>query len=381
MADYYKILGVSKNATQEEIKKAYKKMAVKYHPDKNQNSKEAEKKFKEINAAYEALGDPEKRKMYDQFGEDGLKGNPFQGGSGGFSGDFSDIFGSGGFGDLGDIFGDIFGGGSRGRSRRKSAPRQGGDLLVNITLSFEEAFKGVTKKIRVSRTDRCDVCHGSGAEPGTSKKTCPTCHGAGQVRMSQGFFSVSQTCPTCHGAGEIIEKPCRKCHGTGFVRGEKEIEVKIPAGINEGHKIRVAGEGNAGENNGPRGDVYLAVHLRPHTLFKRDGDDIILEIPVTYPQLVLGDTIDVPTMEGTVAMKIPAGTQSGTKLRLKGKGFPSVQRRSRGDQYVFLKLEVPKHLSKAHREKIEELKNFDEEMKKQPSLGDFFNKVKQFFKK
>jgi molecular chaperone DnaJ len=380
MADYYKILGVSKNATQEEIKKAYKKMAIKYHPDKNQNSKEAEKKFKEINAAYEALGDPEKRKMYDQFGEDGLKGNPFQGGSGGFSGDFSDIFGSGGFGDLGDIFGDFFGGG-RGRKSRRNAPRQGSDLLVNITLSFEEAFKGVTKQIKVSRTDKCDVCNGTGAKSGTSKKMCPTCHGAGQVKMSQGFFSISQTCPTCHGSGEIIDNPCIKCHGTGFIRGEKLVEVKIPAGINEGHKIRVAGEGNAGENGGPRGDVYLAVHLKPHALFKRNGDDIILEIPVTYPQLVLGDTIDVPTMDGTVAMKIPAGTQTGTKLRLKGKGFPSLQRRTNGNQYVFLRLEVPKHISKSHREKIEELKNFDEEMKKQPSLGDFFKKVKNFFKK
>lgn len=372
MADFYGVLGVSRTASNDEIKKAYKKLALKYHPDRNKGDKQAEEKFKQINEAYEALIDPEKRQMYDQFGEDGLKGNPFTGQNAGFR-DFSDMFDN-----FGDMFGDIFGG--RGSRRGRKMPRQGSDMLIHLTVTFDEAFNGVKKDIRFSRSSTCSACAGTGAESGSSKKTCPTCNGSGQVKVSHGIFALAQTCPTCHGEGEIIEKPCHQCNGTGFTREDKTVVLNVPAGISNGMKIRVAGEGNSGVNGGPRGDIYVEVRVKPHSLFERDGDDLYLEVPITYSQAVLGDSIEIPTMTGTVQMKIPAGTQPGTKMRLKDKGFPSLQRHLRGSLYVILRLEVPKNISEKHRLHIEELKSFEEDHRERPTFKDYFDKVKNLFK-
>ncbi|HNT27020.1 MAG TPA: molecular chaperone DnaJ [bacterium] len=380
MADLYGILGVRRDATLDEIKKAYRQLAIKYHPDRNKGDKAAEEKFKEINQAYEVLSDAEKRKMYDQFGEDGIKGSPFSAGAGGF--DFSDLF-SGNFGGgnagggLGDIFDEFFGGGARRRGR--TAARQGSDLLVTVTLSFDEAYLGTRRDVKVARSGRCAKCAGSGAEPGASRKTCPTCQGRGEVRVSHGFFQMAQTCPSCQGQGSIIEKPCKACQGTGYVREERELSVSIPAGIDTGQKIRMASEGNAGANGGPRGDVYLNVQVKDHPLFHRDGNDIYLELPVSYAQLTLGDTVEVPTMEGKVDLKVPSGTQPDTKMRLREKGFPAVQGRGRGNQFVVLRLEVPRNISSKHRKIVEELKGFDGELKERPFLKDFAEKVKRTF--
>ncbi len=375
LSDFYDILGVGRDASADDIKRAYRKLAVKYHPDRNSGDKAAEEKFKEINKAYEALSDPEKRKMYDQFGEDGLKGNPFQGGGTGFGGfDFGDAFG-----DFGDIFGEFFGGGSRSR-RTQNAPRQGSDILVNVKISFEEAYKGAKKSIKVARSSACERCGGNGAEPGSGRKTCPTCNGHGQVKVSQGFFAISQTCPSCQGAGTIIENRCKSCNGTGFKREEKTLEVNIPAGIDSGQKIRVSGEGNSGANGGPRGDVYLQVNVADHPVFVRDENDIYMELPISYPQAVLGDRVEIPTMTGSVEMKIPAGSQPGMKLRMKGNGFPGLGRRPKGDQFVILRLEVPKNISADHRKVVEELKRFDSETSERPFLREFAEKVKNIFK-
>jgi len=372
MADYYETLGVSKNATPEELKRAYKKNAIKYHPDKNKGDKSSEDKFKKINEAYEVLSDPEKKQIYDQFGEDGLKGQGGFGGAGGQYRDFSDVFDN-----FGDIFGDIFGG---GRSRGRNAPRQGADILVRMNVSFKEAYEGAKKEIKFSRSSSCSVCAGSGAEKGSSKKTCPTCQGAGQVRMSQGFFSVSQACPTCKGEGQIIEKPCKSCRGTGFEKETKTVKFNIPQGISSGMKIRVAGEGNSGENSGPRGDVYVEVHVSSHALFEREGDDIYMEIPISYSQAVLGDKIEIPTMTGSVKMKIPAGTQSGTRMRLKDKGFNSLSYHRRGAQYVILNIEVPKNISDGHKKVVENLREHEDNHKERPTLKDYLDKVKNLFK-
>lgn len=374
MADYYNTLGVSKTATTEEIKKAYRQLAIKHHPDRNKGNKASEEKIKEINAAYEALSDPEKRKLYDQFGEDGLKNNPFAGGSSGAGFDFGDVFG-----DFGDIFGEFFGGGGRKRSSR-NAQRQGSDLLVNVKVSFKEAYSGVKKDINIVRSSGCPKCGGSGADSGSGRKTCPTCGGVGQVKMSQGFFSIAQTCPSCQGAGSIIEKPCKSCSGTGFNREEKVVSVNIPAGIDNGQKIRVSGEGNSGYGGGPRGDVYLAIAVERHQLFEREDENIFLILPITYAQAVLGATIEVPTMDGKAEIKIPPGAQPDMKLRLKEKGFPSLQHRARGDQYIILRLEVPKNISAKHKQAIEDLKEFDEETKERPFLKEFTDKVKSIFK-
>ncbi|MGI6395331.1 MAG: molecular chaperone DnaJ [bacterium] len=373
MGDFYEILGVSKNSSAEEIKKAYKKLAVKYHPDKNKGDKSAEEKFKKINQAYEVLSDPEKRQMYDQFGEDGLKANPFQGHTGGGFRDFSDVFEN-----FGDMFGDMFGGRSSRRGRK--VPTQGDDLLLYLTISFEESFHGVKKDIKFVRSSTCQTCLGSGAEHGSSKKTCPSCNGAGQIRTSQGFFSLAQTCPTCRGEGEIIEKPCSNCRGTGFVREDKKISLNVPAGISSGMKVRVAGEASSGTNGGPRGDAYVEIKVKPHSLFQRVGDDIYVEVPISYSQAVLGDKIDVPTMTGPVEMKVPAGTQPDTKMRLKDKGFPSLQRGGQGSMYAILKLEVPKNISEKHREHIVLLKEFEKNHKERPFFRNYINKIKDLFK-
>jgi molecular chaperone DnaJ len=380
--DYYEILGVSRTASPEEIKKAFKKMAMKYHPDRNPGDKDAEEKFKRVNEANEVLSDPEKRQIYDQYGEDGLKGGF---GAGAEGADFSDIFknagfSGGGFSNLGDMFENIFGGGG-GRRRARNMPQQGTDLAHKITISFKESYTGLSKEISFDRSSTCQFCNGSGAEKGSSRKTCPTCKGSGQIRSGNGFFSISQTCPTCRGEGTVIEKPCTHCRGTGFLKETKKVEVKVPAGIADGMQIRIAGEGNSGLNGGPRGDVYVDVRVKDDELFVREGNDIFVEVPITYSQAALGDKIEVPTMDGPVDMTLPAGTQPSTKMRLKDKGFPDVHGRGKGVLYVIFKLEVPRNLSDAHKEAISKLKEFEKEIKERPTLKDYLDKIKKWFGK
>ena len=378
--NYYETLGLDKNATQDDIKKAYRTLVKKYHPDLHPGDAAAAEKFKEINAANEVLSDPEKRQIYDQYGEDGLKGG--FGGAGMDGADFSEMFKNGGFGgdgfsNLGDIFDSMFGGGRRGRAR--NMPQQGSDLVSKIVITFKESYTGISKDVSFNRSSTCHFCNGTGAEKGSSRKSCPTCKGSGQLRSGSGFFSISQTCPTCHGEGTIIEKPCTHCHGTGFLKETKKLEVKVPAGIADGMQVRVSGEGNAGLNGGPRGDLYVEIRVRNDELFVREGNDIFVEIPITYSQAALGDKIEVPTMDGPVDMTIPAGTQPNTKMRLKDKGFPDVHGRGKGVLYVIFKLEVPKNLSDAHKEAIQKLKEFEKEIKERPTLKDYLEKIKKWF--
>jgi len=353
--DYYDVLGVSKSADAQEIKKAYRKLAMKYHPDRNPDDKDAEEKFKEINEAYEVLSDESKRSTYDQFGHDGLNG---QGGFGG--GGFGGGQGFGGFEDIfGDMFGDIFGGGGFGGSgRQRRGPQRGADIRQGVTISFEEAAFGKKTSIKINRSEGCDACGGSGAKPGTSKKTCPTCNGAGQVRSVQrtpfGNIASTRTCSTCDGSGEVIDSPCTKCHGKGSVRKTKTIEVDIPAGIDDGQMIKLSGQGEVGEKGAPRGDLYILVSVKPHDLFTREGNDIYFEMPITFVQAALGDEIEVPTLDGKVKYTIPEGTQTGTVFRLKEKGIPKIRGNSRGDQYVKVVVEVPKKLNETQKDLLKQ---------------------------
>lgn len=353
--DYYDVLGVSKSADAQEIKKAYRKLAMKYHPDRNPDDKDAEEKFKEINEAYEVLSDESKRSTYDQFGHDGLNG---QGGFGG--GGFGGGQGFGGFEDIfGDMFGDIFGGGGFGGSgRQRRGPQRGSDIRQGVTISFEEAAFGKKTSIKINRSEGCDACGGSGAKPGTSKKTCPTCNGAGQVRSVQrtpfGNIASTRTCSTCDGSGEVIDSPCTKCHGKGSVRKTKTIEVDIPAGIDDGQMIKLSGQGEVGEKGAPRGDLYILVSVKPHDLFTREGNDIYFEMPITFVQAALGDEIEVPTLDGKVKYTIPEGTQTGTVFRLKEKGIPKIRGNSRGDQYVKVVVEVPKKLNETQKDLLKQ---------------------------
>ena len=323
--DYYDVLGVDKSADATAIKKAYRKLAMKYHPDKNPGDKAAEEKFKEINEAYEVLSDETKRRNYDQFGHEGVNGQGF-GGAGGFGGQ-----GFGGFDDIfGDIFGDMFGGGFSGGSRqRRRGPERGADIKQRVNISFEEAAFGKKVQVKINRSEECDQCHGSGAKPGTSKKTCPTCHGSGQVQSVQrtpfGNIASTRTCSTCNGEGEVIDSPCSKCHGKGSIRKTKTIEVDIPAGIDNGQMIKLGGQGELGTRGGPRGDLYIEVNVQSHPLFTRDCYDVYLEMPITFAQATLGDKIQVPTLDGKVEYEVPEGTQTGTVFRLKGKGIPKLK--------------------------------------------------------
>lgn len=373
--DYYEVLGLSKGASDDEIKKAFRKLAMKYHPDKNPGDKEAEEKFKEINEAYAVLSDPEQKSKYDRFGHAGVDPNGFAGG-GGFSG-------FGGFEDIFDMFGSAFGGGfGGGGSRRNNGPRKGSDIQKTMTIDFEEAAFGVKKQIRLTKNVKCKNCGGTGAAPGTSKKTCPRCGGSGEIRTQQqtplGVFQSVSPCPDCNGTGEINESPCPDCGGTGRVRDTVTITINIPAGVDNDSVIPVRGQGEPGINGGPDGDLYIVLNVRPHKLFERRGQDLWLEIPITFNQAALGDEIVVPTLEEKVSYKIPAGTQPGTVFRLKGKGIKNVRGGRKGDLYVKVSLEVPTKLNKKQKKAVEAMgKEVTDECYSKKS--GFLASLKEFF--
>ncbi len=371
--DYYEVLGVQKGASEEEIKKAYKKMARKYHPDLNPGDKDAEEKFKEVNEAYEVLSDSEKKARYDQFGFAGVDPN-FGAGGGGYGG------GAGfDFGDLGDIFGSFFGGGFGGGQTRRNpnAPQRGESIRMNLTISFEEAAFGCEKELELDRYESCETCHGSGAAPGTSPETCPDCGGSGVVQTRRqtpmGVFASTAPCSRCGGRGKIIKEPCKDCRGSGMVRRRRKIQASVPAGIDNGQTISIRGQGHAGKNGGPAGDLLVTITVRPHELFRREGTSVLCEAPITFPQAVLGAELEIPTIDGKVKYDIPEGTQSGTTFRLKGKGIPALNGRGRGDQYVTVYIETPRNL---HREQQEALKKFAE------AVGENnYEERKSFFRK
>ncbi len=343
--DYYEVLGVDKSASEADLKKAYRKLARQYHPDVNPGDKEAEAKFKEINEAYEVLSDPQKRAQYDQFGHAAF-GNG-AGEAGGFGGGFGDFGDLGGFGDIFDMF---FGGGG---GQRRRGPAKGADLRYNMEVTFEEAAFGVEKDISIPKTESCDKCEGTGAAPGSSPKKCTRCNGTGQIQFAQttpfGRFVQSRVCEACHGDGVIIENPCFKCGGKGKVRKTAKIHIKIPGGVDTGSRLRVAGEGEPGDRGGPRGDLYVYIHVKPHKTFQRDGNDVISEVKISFPQAALGDEIEVPTLDGKVRLKIPEGTQSGTFFRLKGKGITDLHGYGRGDHHVKVIVVTPAKLTEEQR--------------------------------
>lgn len=367
--DYYEVLGVNKNATDDELKKAYRKLAKKYHPDANPDNKaEAEAKFKEVNEAYETLSDPQKRRMYDQFGPDGPQGfgggagGPFGGQNGYYSYTSSGFDGFGDFGDLGDIFSSIFGGGFGGRSnnRKQNGPRKGADLNLHMDITFEQSFLGVEKEIIINRNEECNNCHGTGAKPGTSVTKCPTCNGTGQVRQVQntilGQMQTTRTCAECHGTGEIIKEPCEVCRGKGTVRKQPKIKVKIPAGIDDGQTVVLRGEGEPGEKGGPKGDLYITVRIKKHSIFTRKGNNVLCDIPITITQAALGAELEIPMVDGNKEKyKIPEGTQTGTKFTIRNKGFKAVNSNSVGDFIFNVVVQTPKRLSKEQRELLVQL--------------------------
>ena len=366
--DYYEVLGVEKGASADELKKAFRRMAKQYHPDLNKENKDAEAKFKEVNEAYEVLSDPEKRSRYDQFGHAGVDPSAAGGGYGGGFGGF-DI-------NVEDIFGSIFGGGFGGRSRNRA--EKGRTIQQEITVSFEEAAFGVEKTIHVMRMENCNECSGSGAKKGTQPETCPTCHGTGQVRMSMGFMSTARTCDTCRGTGKIIKEPCSACHGYGQVRHNRKITVKIPAGIADGQAISIRGEGDHGRRGGPAGDVILQITVKEHSIFTRRGDDIICHMPITFAEAALGSEMEVPTLDGKVRYQVPEGTQNGSVFRLREKGIPHLNGRGRGDQLVYVQVEVPKNLTAQQKELLRKfadalgMKNYKNKQK-------FSDKIKNYF--
>ena len=374
--DYYEVLGVSKGASDDEIKKAYRKLAKKYHPDMNPDNKEAEAKFKEVNEAYEVLSNPEKRSKYDQFGHAGVDPNF---GAGGFGGgfDMGDI-------DLGDIFGSFFGGGFGGGysgQQRANAPQKGESLRANLTISFEEAAFGCEKEIELNRTEVCSDCQGSGCQPGTTAETCPDCRGTGVVRIQRGgggfAFSSTAPCTRCRGTGRLIHSPCRSCGGEGSVRKKQRIKVTIPAGIDNGQAVSLRGQGNAGKNGGPAGDLIVGVRIKPHPQFQREGTTVLYEQPVSFYQAAMGAELEIPTIDGKVKYTLPAGTQTGTTFRLRGKGIPSLQGRGRGDQYVTVKVQVPTNLTTEQREALRAFGEAMGENISEGSIKSFFDKHKK----
>jgi molecular chaperone DnaJ len=361
MSDYYQTLGVPKNASQDEVKKAFRKLAREYHPDKHPGDKAAEEKFKEVSEAYETLSDPEKRKQYDELSRLGAFGpgaGGFRPGAGGAQGFDPSMFGQGNvqfdMGDLSDLLGGLFGGAAGGRGRRKAAER-GDDLQVDVTVSFDDSLKGVTARVPVDKPDTCDTCHGSGAKPGTSPKVCPDCEGRGSIARNLGGFAMPQTCPRCKGAGTIIESPCPTCGGSGLQHKTRRYQVKIPAGVKDGSKIRIKGKGEAGLRGGPAGDLFVRVHVEEDDLFERRGNDVLLEVPVTVSEAALGTTVKIPTPGGgRVSLKVPAGSQDGRTLRVRGKGAPGLKG-GQGDLHVRLRVRVPEKLTKEQKQLFEKL--------------------------
>lgn len=355
--DYYELLGVARGASEEELKKAYRKMAMQYHPDRNPGDKVAEEKFKEINEAYEILSNPEKRRMYDQFGHSAFSQGGFggQGGQGGAGFDFSDIFGGGAFD---DIFSSFFGGGgggsARGQGRTRSASARGSDIRADITLDMNDILSDKSLKIKVKRNETCDTCHGTGSRSGQRPSTCSTCGGRGQVRTTQGFFSVSTTCPSCRGTGVSISDPCTVCRGEGVADKDSFITVKIPAGVDDGMRLRVSDEGDAGRLGGPRGDLYVMIHLKNNTDFERRTTDLYSKLKISFPRAVFGGTIEVETLEGKKKLNIPSGIQSGHQIRMKGEGIPDIRSRVRGDIYYEVVIDVPKNLKQKDKDLLKE---------------------------
>lgn len=373
--DLYEALGLQKGASDEEIKKAYRKLAKKYHPDLNPGDKTAEEKMKEVNAAYEILSDPEKKARYDQFGHAGV--DPSYGGGGGQYSGFEDF-------DLGSIFDSFFGGGMGGGQTRRSGPRKGESIRASVTLTFEEAAFGCQKQITVNRVETCPDCGGSGAKAGTSAETCPDCHGTGQIKTTQrtilGMMSTSSPCSRCRGTGKIIKDPCPSCRGAGSLRKQRMITVQIPAGIDHGQTISVRGEGNAGQNGGPAGDIFVTVNVTPHEIFKRRGQDVTVELPVTFVQAALGAELEAPSIDGKISYNMPEGTQPDTVFRIRGKGIPNLNGRGRGDQFIKVKIEIPRNLT---REQKDILRQF-EETAGDAQFGEkkgFFEKMKDLFNK
>lgn len=363
--DYYEILGVDKEVSEKDLKKAYRRVAMKYHPDRNPDDKEAEGKFKEASEAYEILSDAQKRAAYDQYGHDGV--DPQMGGGAGF-GNFSDIFG--------DVFGDIFGGGG---SRGGRGPQRGSDLQYTLQITLEQAVKGTTAKIKVPTLVTCRTCDGTGAKAGSQPVTCTTCGGVGQVRMQQGFFSVQQTCPTCHGRGKIIKDPCEACHGQGRVEETKTLSVKVPPGVDTGDRIRLSGEGEAGPAGGVPGDLYVQVSVKQHDIFERDGANLHCEVPINFVDAVLGGELEVPTLDGRVKLKVPAETQTGKLFRLRGKGVTPVRSSTQGDLLCRVVVETPVNLSNQQKEILREFQASLEGKKHSPRQSSWFEGMKDFF--
>jgi molecular chaperone DnaJ len=365
--DYYEVLGLNRDAPEEEIKKAYRKLAMKWHPDRNPDNPKAEEHFKEAKEAYEILTDGSKRAAYDQFGHAGVD-QAAAGAGAGFSGNFADAFG--------DIFSDIFGGG-----RTRSSVYRGADLRYNLEISLEDAARGAETRIRIPAMEECATCHGSGAKTGTSPSTCPTCHGHGQVRMQQGFFSIQQTCPRCHGSGKIVASPCAACGGAGRLKQHKTLSVKIPAGVDEGDRIRLSGEGEAGMNGGPPGDLYVVIHLKPHPVFNRDHNDLHCEMPISFTTAALGGDIEIPTLDGYAKVKVPTGTQTGQMFRLRGKGIKGVRSSSHGDLICHVAVETPVNLTARQKELLAELDSINEKDggRHNPRAKSWMEKVREFF--
>jgi molecular chaperone DnaJ len=370
--DYYELLGVNRTASADDIKKAFRKLAMQHHPDRNQGNKDAEKKFKDVNHAYDILKDPDKRAAYDRYGPAAFEGGMGPGGPGGpFHGqgfDFGSVFG--------DIFEEMFGaGGPRGRGGR--ADMRGQDLRFNLEITLEQAYAGTEATVRVPTSIACEACKGSGAEPGSKPQQCQTCHGRGRLRVQQGFFTVERTCHVCHGAGQVIDKPCRGCAGQGRTRREKTLKVNIPAGVEDGTRIRLSGEGEAGARGGPAGDLYVFLSVHRHQLFEREGPDVHCRVPISMVQATLGGNIEVPTLDGKMArINVPAGAQSGHQFRLRGKGMPIVRSTQRGDMYIEINVETPTNLTARQKEL---LKEFEKAGKTSPESEGFFSKVKEMF--
>ncbi|WP_175614892.1 molecular chaperone DnaJ [Piscibacillus halophilus] len=370
--DYYEVLGVSKDASKEEIKKAYRKLARKYHPDVSQEDNAADK-FKEVKEAYEVLSNAQKRQQYDQFGHAGTQQGAGQGGFGGFED----------FGDFGDIFDMFFGGGGR-RRRDPNAPRQGQDLQYTMEIEFEEAIFGKETTIEIPKEENCDTCDGSGAKPGTSVHTCQHCHGTGQLNVEQntpfGRVVNRRVCHHCQGSGKQVEEKCHTCGGDGKVKKRKKIDIRIPAGVDDGQQIRVTGQGGPGDNGGPAGDLFVVIRVKRHEFFERDGDDILCEMPITFTQAALGDEIEVPTVHGRVKLKVPAGTQTGTHFRLKGKGAPNVHGHGQGDQHILIKVVVPKNLNERQKELLREFHELSGDQSLDEQQDNLFQRMKRAFK-